>query len=53
MLENYEETNLRLEVTEIILNIARVTNTLMKGTLTCTNINSYKHEICFFTTYMV
>ena len=39
VLENYKETNLRLEVTEIILNIARGTNTLMMGTLTCTNKN--------------
>lgn len=37
VLENYKETNLRLEVTEIILNIARGTNTLMMGTLNCTN----------------
>lgn len=39
VLENYKETNLRLEVTEIILNIARGTNTLMMGTLNCTNGN--------------
>lgn len=37
ILENYKETNLRLEVTEIILNIARGTRTLMMGTLNCTN----------------
>ena len=37
ILENYKETNLRLEVTEIILNIARGTNALMMGTLNCTN----------------
>ena len=37
VLENYKETNLRLEVTEIILNIARGTKTLMMGTLNSTN----------------
>lgn len=39
VLENYKETNLRLELTEIILNIARGTNTLMLGSLHCTNGN--------------
>ena len=37
ILENYIETNLRLEVTEIIVNIARGTKTLMLGTLNSTN----------------
>ncbi len=35
--ENYKENNLRLEVSEIILNIARGTNTLMLGSFHCTN----------------
>jgi len=37
--ENYKENNLRLEVSEIILNIARGTNTLMLGSFHCTNGN--------------
>lgn len=37
VLENYKPNNLRLEVTEIILNIARGTNELMLGSLHCTN----------------
>lgn len=36
-LENYEENNLRLEQVHIILNIARGTNTIMLGSLHCTN----------------
>ena len=37
VLENYKPNNLRLEITEIILNIARGTNELMLGSLHCTN----------------
>ena len=39
ILENYKPNNLRLEVTEIILNIARGTNDIMLGSLHCTNGN--------------
>ena len=39
VLENYKPNNLRLEITEIILNIARGTNELMLGSLHCTNGN--------------
>lgn len=39
VLENYKPNNLRLEVTEIILNIARGTNEPMLGSLHCTNGN--------------
>lgn len=37
--ENYKENNLRLEVSEIILNIARGTKNLMLGSFHCTNGN--------------
>lgn len=39
ILENYEENNLRLESTHIILNIARGVNSIMLGSLHCTNGN--------------
>ena len=39
VLENYKPNNLRLEITEIILNIARGTNELMLESLHCTNGN--------------